>query len=99
MNFSLVVRATLRKARNGSEGYIFGIDSVYINNQNRIGQLVERTYYIYLNQFDTDTLKLSFLPSEDKCNQYFNNYQVFYNQRLITTGQNEISFSAEIKKL
>lgn len=89
----------LRKARNGADGYIFAIDSVYVTSQNRIGQLVERTYYIYLNQSDTDTLKISFLPSQGECEQYFKDYQVFYNQRLITTGQNVISFSTNINKL
>lgn len=91
--------SSLLNFKDGINEYSFGIGPIYNTNQGQIGQQVENTFYIYLNRFDTDTLKLSFSPTEGKCYPVFRNYQVFYNQRLITTGQNVIDFSANINKL
>ncbi len=88
----------LRKVRIGIDEYALSIDTIYNETQHQIGQRVEKTYYLYLNRSDTDTIRLSFLPTDGKCNQYFADYQVFYNQRLIATSQNTISFSANINK-
>ncbi len=88
----------LGKAKTGIQGeYSFDIDSIY-TSQNQIGQRVERIYYLYLNQADTDTIRLSFLPVDGKCDPYFTDYQVFFNNRLVTSIQNTISFSTKINK-
>lgn len=88
----------LGKSKTGIQGeYSFDIDSIY-TAQNQIGQRVEKTYYLYLNRLDTDTIRLAFLPVDGKCDPFFTDYQVFYNQRLVTTSQNTISFFTKINK-
>ncbi len=95
----LVNTATpITKLRSGIERNTLRIDTIYNEAQHQIGQRVDKTYYLYLNRSDTDTIRLSFLPTDGKCNQYFADYQVFYNNRLVATDQNTISFFTKINK-
>ena len=90
---------SLTKRISGIKDNILRIDKIYNPAQNQIGKRVDKTFYLYFNRSDTDTIRLSFLPVDGKCDPYFTDYQVFYNQRLVATDQNTISFFTKINKL
>ncbi len=89
----------IRKFASENQRYSFSIDSIYKSSQNKIGTRVDKTFYLYLNKSDTDTIRLTFLPTRGKCDLYFTDYQVFYNKRIITNSRNTVSFFALIYKM
>jgi hypothetical protein len=61
-----------------------------------------RTFYLYLNAADTDTLQLTFTPVAGKCADTFENIQIIYNGTPSQTPANPLSVNLGvnlIKKL
>jgi hypothetical protein len=81
--------------------YSFQIRYIYEYGEDESAFNAEKCkrYYLYLNQNDTDTLDLCFTAENLKCNgQWFKEFKVLYNSKLIYQKQKSTVFDIDIKK-
>ncbi len=67
------------------EKYVIRLDPT--RNQ-RIDYNIEnkRRFFLVFDSLDVDTLNLSFIPREDRCNEYMDEFKVYYNGELMFEG-------------
>ena len=53
------------------------------------GQDLSKTYYLYLNYKDTDTIRIDYKINDNKCKPLLVYGKFFYNNQLITQNENE----------
>ena len=57
-----------------------------------------RTYYLVFDSLDTDTLDLFFVPRQDDCGEHMDNFEAYYNDSLVLTGSDDVSYQTDILK-
>ena len=57
-----------------------------------------RTYYLVFDSLETDTLDLFFVPRQDDCGEHMDNFEAYYNDSLVFTGSDDVSYQTDILK-
>ena len=61
----------------------------------RYDQQMRRTYYLIFDSLDTDTLELYFVPRSDDCEEHMDDFEAYYNDKLVTEGSGKVSYDAQ----
>jgi hypothetical protein len=77
----------------------YAIQLPFYSSADTVGQNICKTYYVYLSQADTDTLRFCYQLNPTECNTELRNYQVFYNNaEQSITDRGAYAYSFDVKK-
>lgn len=65
----------------------------------RYDERERRRYFLHFDSTDIDTLALFYVPREDDCDEYLDDFEAYYNDELVFTGSGKRNYGANIPKL
>ncbi len=60
----------------------------------RFNERTLRRYFLHFDSTDIDTLSLFYIPRADDCTEYLDDFEAYYNYRLVATGSGESYYQA-----
>jgi len=64
----------------------------------RYNEETQNRFFLVLDHQDTDTLLFSFIPRQDDCTDYMDDFKAYYNGELVAQGTGESTYNTNFNK-